>query len=358
MTKKTLAAPLSVWRPINIDTFLLGAPHYPEHVDESYWERDAERMAAAGFNSVRLGEFAWHIFEPRENSFDFDLFDRAITVLAKHGIKTIMCTPTATPPCWLTYHPEDDLSRLKVLHVPHWLIWKHDWTDRIRAFAEGGCTVILTARTGTRDENNHIIRDAAPGRSLATLAGVTVEEFGRLAPPDGDGLFELGGRYGANAVRQRFSAESAQRTYALKVGNQDVAAAHMYELLNVNDGTEVIGSWSNRFLEGQAAITCRTVGKGRIVYAGTYLTPALIDTLIAGEFERAGVTPLLADKPADIEVTLREADGRQLLFVLNLSHEARSVANLPAGEALVGAAFRTDEVATPPGHECLILALA
>lgn len=315
-------------------------------------------MAAAGFNSVRLGEFAWHIFEPRENSFDFDLFDRAITVLAKHGIKTIMCTPTATPPCWLTYHPEDDLSRLKVLHVPHWLIWKHDWTDRIRAFAEGGCTVILTARTGTRDENNHIIRDAAPGRSLATLAGVTVEEFGRLAPPDGDGLFELGGRYGANAVRQRFSAESAQRTYALKVGNQDVAAAHMYELLNVNDGTEVIGSWSNRFLEGQAAITCRTVGKGRIVYAGTYLTPALIDTLIAGEFERAGVTPLLADKPADIEVTLREADGRQLLFVLNLSHEARSVANLPAGEALVGAAFRTDEVATPPGHECLILALA
>ncbi|VDS03503.1 Maltose/maltodextrin import ATP-binding protein MalK [Devosia equisanguinis] len=46
------------------------------------------------------------------------------------------------------------------------------------------------------------------------------------------------------------------------------------------------------------------------------------------------------------------------IVVLNLSHEARSVANLPAGEALVGAAFRTGEVATLPGHECLILALA
>ena len=72
------SSPLSVWRPISTDTFLIGAPHYPEHVDESYWQRDADRMAAAGFNTVRLAEFAWHIFEPHEGTFDFDLFDRAI----------------------------------------------------------------------------------------------------------------------------------------------------------------------------------------------------------------------------------------------------------------------------------------
>jgi beta-galactosidase len=59
-------------------------------------------MAAAGFNAVRLAEFAWHIIEPHEGTFDFDLFDRAIDVLGKAGIKTIMCTPTATPPRWLT----------------------------------------------------------------------------------------------------------------------------------------------------------------------------------------------------------------------------------------------------------------
>jgi len=96
------ASPISVWRPIRTDTFLLGAPHYPEHVDESYWERDAERMAAAGFNATRMGEFAWHIFEPREGQFDFTLFDKAIEVLGRRGVKTILCTPTATPPRWLT----------------------------------------------------------------------------------------------------------------------------------------------------------------------------------------------------------------------------------------------------------------
>ena len=102
MTTASKSAPLSVWRPIATDTFLVGTPHYPEHVDESYWQRDADRMAAAGFNAVRLAEFAWHIIEPHEGTFDFDLFDRAIDVLGKAGIKTIMCTPTATPPRWLT----------------------------------------------------------------------------------------------------------------------------------------------------------------------------------------------------------------------------------------------------------------
>ena len=107
MVSHTPSAPISVWRPINIDRFLVGAPHYPEHVDTSYWERDAQRMAAAGFNVVRMGEFAWHIWEPREGEFSFELFDRAIEGLGRHGIKTILCTPTATPPRWLTMrYPE------------------------------------------------------------------------------------------------------------------------------------------------------------------------------------------------------------------------------------------------------------
>ena len=107
MTTASKSAPLSVWRPIATDTFLVGTPHYPEHVDESYWQRDADRMAAAGFNTVRLAEFAWHILEPHEGTFDFDLFDRAIEMLGKAGIKTIMCTPTATRPRWLTVrYPE------------------------------------------------------------------------------------------------------------------------------------------------------------------------------------------------------------------------------------------------------------
>ena len=74
---------------------------------ETTWNATPNAWRRRGFNAVRMGEFAWHIFEPQENRFDFALFDRAIAVLGRHGIKSIMCTPTATPPRWLTMrHPE------------------------------------------------------------------------------------------------------------------------------------------------------------------------------------------------------------------------------------------------------------
>jgi len=710
LTRPKTVAPISVWRPIDTDRFLVGAPHYPEHVDESYWARDAERMAAAGFNVARMGEFAWHISEPREGEFDFDLFDRAIEVLGRHGVETILCTPTATPPRWLTerypevlrvdergrrashgsrqhadttspvyrehsrritraladhyrnnphvigwqtdnelnttesrsyaastcaefqkflagkygeiaklnfawggdfwatrydrfdqielpidgnpgwvspghaqdyhrflaaataafqhdqveilratnpgwfifhnlgrlddidfrgqfstdvdfmgydiypllydemqrvgghgevqalhldicrgfsgnfivpeqqsglgsqpgfttltpepgemrrmaytsvargadglmffrwrpahfgaeiywmgiidhddiprrrydeakqfatemrslaphllgthvrmdvgiagadfdnqeahraypiglpspqddatllhrycyrngiacgfIHPEDDLSRLKVLYVPHWLIWKDEWTARIEAFARSGGTVILGARTGSRDANNHIIRVAAPGQSLSALAGVRVDEFGRLAAPGADGLFDVSA-YRARGTAEMQPAESARRRYTFRLGNHEFTAAHMYELLDVDPDTNVVGTWSNRFAAGRAAITSRPVGRGRVVYMGTYLTDELADALATDIIAAAGVSPLLPVLPDGVEVTMREAEGRRLLFVLNTRAEPASVAGLPQGEALVGEA--SAGTAHLPAYGCLVLLLA
>ena len=713
MTTASKSAPLSVWRPISTDTFLVGAPHYPEHVDESYWQRDADRMAAAGFNTVRLAEFAWHIIEPHEGTFDFDLFDRAIDVLGKAGIKTIMCTPTATPPRWLTarypevlrvdangramshgsrqhanlasgvfrehskritkamaehyrgnshiigwqtdnelntsgslsygpvtlaefqaflkdkyktiaalndawgghfwatayddfaqvvlpldyapapvgpthvvdyhrflafvtarfqhdqvlilratnpdwfvfhnlgriddidfrgefstdldflgfdiyphlydemqrlggvgevqalhldicrgftgnfivpeqqsgfgaqpnfstltpepgemrrmaytsvargadgvmffrwrpahfgaeiywmgiidhddiprrrydeakqfagevtalkdkilgthvrmdlgiagsdfdnqemhrsypigmpspqddatllhrycyrhniacgfIHPEDDLSKLKALYVPHWLKWTDAWTARIEAFAKAGGTVILGGRTGSRDVNNHVIRDTSPGKTLSALAGITVEEFGLLTPIGGDGLFEHGGRFGANTVRKKLPATSASRQYELKIGNAQVTAAHLYELLNVAPGTEVIGSWASRFAEGQAAMTSRKVGKGNVIYLGTYLSDALVEVLADQVLAPAGIVPLIADMPAGVEATIRESKDRRLLFILNTLGEPADVPNIPKGTDLLGDAQVKAGRMRLPAYGCSIIELA
>ena len=79
-----------------------GVDYYPEQWEEPRWAEDARLMREAGFDTVRMGEFAWHILEPREGVFDFSLFDRAIAILGRHGVGTIFCTPTATPPRWLT----------------------------------------------------------------------------------------------------------------------------------------------------------------------------------------------------------------------------------------------------------------
>ena len=94
-------------RPTNLKTFLFGAPYYPEHWSDAERADDPARMVAAGVNCVRMAEFAWDLLEPEEGRFVFDFFDAQIARLGAGGIKTILCTPTATPPRWLTArHPE------------------------------------------------------------------------------------------------------------------------------------------------------------------------------------------------------------------------------------------------------------
>lgn len=679
-------APLSVWRPLNIDQFLLGAPHYPEHVDESYWQRDAERLAAAGANTVRMGEFAWHIWEPHEGHFDFDLFDRAIAVLARAGIKTILCTPTATPPRWLTVnypevlrvdgngrtaghgsrqhadttspvyrahsrritramaqhyadnpnvigwqtdnelnttvseshspsarlafqnwlqsryasirdlnrawggdfwalaydhfgqidtprdmapgflapahvqdyhrflahatamfqrdqvqilrdtnpdwfifhnlgaltdidfrgdfgrdldfigfdiypmlydefrrggghaatqaayldmcrahtgnfivpeqasgfgsqpgfstlnpepgemrrmamtsvargadgvmffrwrpahfgaeiywmgvidhddvprrkyaeatqfftemtrlapvilgthvrmdmgiagadfdneqayktyamglpsplqdatvlhracynaniavgfiHPEDDLSRLKVFYVPHWVMWKPEWTPRLDAFVQAGGTLILSAMTGTRDIDNQIHRTLAPAAGLSELAGVKVIEFGRIAGEGATGLFApwKDGVNGGYTPARPLPASSASRAYSFTIGNRSFQAAHLYEQLGLAEGTAALGQWSNRFLTGSPAATSRRHGAGRVIYLGTYLTDDLAEAMIETMLEPA--VPLIVGLPAGVEVSVRQADDRALWFILNTDDGEKRINNAPQG---------------------------
>ncbi|OGV72678.1 MAG: hypothetical protein A3K19_06865 [Lentisphaerae bacterium RIFOXYB12_FULL_65_16] len=81
--------------------FWYGAAYYPEHWPEERWPVDARLMREAGFNVVRLGEFAWCRMEPEEDRFDFTWLDRAITVLQREGISVLLGTPTAGPPPWL-----------------------------------------------------------------------------------------------------------------------------------------------------------------------------------------------------------------------------------------------------------------
>ncbi len=85
----------------------IGIAYYPEHWPQERWNEDFALMARAGITRVRMAEFAWCRLEPREGAFEFGWLDEAVALAAKHGIRSILCTPTEAPPPWLSVnYPE------------------------------------------------------------------------------------------------------------------------------------------------------------------------------------------------------------------------------------------------------------
>ena len=78
-----------------------GCAWYPEAWPEERLLTDIRLMKEAGINAVRMGEFNWGKFEPREGCFAFDDYLRLLEKLHENGIAVLMCTPTAAPPKWM-----------------------------------------------------------------------------------------------------------------------------------------------------------------------------------------------------------------------------------------------------------------
>ena len=68
------------------DLTLTGAYYYPEHWDESQWERDFKQMHDLGFEFTHFAEFAWAQLEPEEGKYDFSWLDKAVALAAKYDL--------------------------------------------------------------------------------------------------------------------------------------------------------------------------------------------------------------------------------------------------------------------------------
>jgi len=119
-TKRTFPKNLNETKPVKAETGLnaqkffkaenmieTGVYYYPEAWKPEQWERDIKNISELGFEFIHMGEFAWAMIEPEEGKYDFSWLDQAVSLAAKYNLKVIMCTPTPTPPVWLTQkYPE------------------------------------------------------------------------------------------------------------------------------------------------------------------------------------------------------------------------------------------------------------
>ena len=52
----------------------LGVDYYPEQWGMEHVDADLDDIVALGANLIRIGDFAWDVFEPEEGHYDFAFF--------------------------------------------------------------------------------------------------------------------------------------------------------------------------------------------------------------------------------------------------------------------------------------------
>ncbi len=106
----SLAGPVNAAEPAPYyrqNKLIHGVAYYPELWPDADVDADIAEMQSLGINVVRMAEFAWSTMEPTKGNFDFSVFKNVMDKMHAAGIQVVLCTPTATPPVWLTHgHPE------------------------------------------------------------------------------------------------------------------------------------------------------------------------------------------------------------------------------------------------------------
>jgi beta-galactosidase len=185
---------------------------------------------------------------------------------------------------------EAPLDGYRLVVAPTLLVLGEKRVNQLKDFVRKGGHLILTLRSGMKDEFNTLLPVRQPG-SLAELAGLEVEDYYALFNPipiKGN-LFE-----GTTKIwAERLRILDAKLT---------VPAARY--------------GVANGWLDGEVAIAVHPFGKGIVYYIGAYLDEASQQVLMDHILTTAGIHGLIA--PAGIEIRTRQSrTGEEIYFVIN-----------------------------------------
>jgi beta-galactosidase len=170
--------------------------------------------------------------------------------------------------------------------------------------------LVLTIRTGLKDEYNALLPSRQPG-ALVALSGVEVEDYYAL-----DELVPVEGKW-----LNGFSMQWAERL----------------RLVDQHDALPIsrFGK-SNGWLDGQVAMAVRPFGNGMVYTVGVYLDEKAQQTFMDHVLQMAGIQGIKSDK--DVEVSTRlTPQGKHIYIVINHGQSERSfVLPWPALEHLTG----------------------
>ncbi|MFB6140244.1 MAG: beta-galactosidase [Halosimplex sp.] len=219
-------------------------------------------------------------------SVDFDYWDHLLTyyaALRRRGVAVDVLPIDA------------DLADYDAVVGPTLYFADGDLADRLEAFARDGGEVLVTVRSGVKNEHNRL-RPALPG-PLTDAVGATVEQYE--------------GFRGDAEPRVDYRGES----YAFRTWGEWLDA----------DAADAVATHETGPAAGSAAVTRNGVGDGAVTYVGVWPEDDLADALVGDVLDDAGVA---TTGPLPDGVRLQRRGG--LTWVCNFTSESAS-ADVPDG---------------------------
>jgi beta-galactosidase len=208
-----------------------------------------------------------------------------------------------------------DLSGYKIVAAPNLRLIDDKTVGRLKAFVEGGGTLVLNYRAATQNMDNSMRLTLAPG-PFAEIAGVQseaildlVEYNSQSGNLDANLQDALGIRFVGSDVN--FSPRSAI----------EVLTLHGAEVL-----ATVLGAGQ---MEGKPAITRNRHGRGWVIYVGCDATTDEFYEAVARAARFETETAPLIDAPSGVEVTSRQDGATTFYFLLNLTEQPHPRIALP-----------------------------
>jgi len=185
-----------------------------------------------------------------------------------------------------------ELAEYDVLIYPHPLIINEARISVLKEYVENGGKLVIGCRAGQKDMTGKCPMLPMPGL-FSCLSGSDVIDFTFQSP--------------------------AEKVPKVSFGNRELEAKVFCDIMEAKEGAKVLASYSGCFFEGRAALIEKEVGCGKVLHYGSTFTRDSVQAIM----EYLGVLETfdeIVTLPGDIELVLRENEGRKYVFLLNYKH--------------------------------------
>ncbi len=239
---------------------------------------------------------------------------------------------------------DEDLDCYDLVVAPMLYMLQPGTAQNLKAFVERGGQLLATYLCGYVDSEQLCYLGGFPGDGLKDLFGIVSEEIDSLYPTDRNGIALTEEALGRAAMpaqagetpsrnRQDAREAAAASVEGRPEARGDWEVFDYAEILRVRDA-DVLGTYTDDFYQGSAAVTCKSHGEGRAYYVAARTSAAAMRPLFERMLGDAGIA--VRKLPQGVECHVRTGEEGVYEFYLNWTKEAVTVPGVKGTDILSG----------------------